>query len=266
MEPIRITSVSNPIIKEVRSLYDKKGRQSTQALLLEGLRLVNEVAESGLTIRYFVVSDSFFERTESIFVRFPNIKIIQLPDELFARIGQTQTPQGLMAVMDLPDFNEREIVPKLRRIIVLENLQDPGNLGTIIRTADACSFDAVLLSRDSVDPYNPKVIRSTMGSLFHLPVIIVDDIYETLKTLQTKSIRIVAAHPRNAVPCWQADLSDSVALVIGNEGSGITKKMLNLADLAVMIPMVGRAESLNASAAASILLYESMRQLYGAKV
>ncbi|NMA64848.1 MAG: RNA methyltransferase, partial [Clostridiaceae bacterium] len=153
-----------------------------------------------------------------------------------------------------------ELLAELKRIIVLENVQDPGNAGTIIRTADAFGFDAVIFSKDSVDPYNSKVIRSTMGSLFHIPVIISKDIYSTLEKMKDYGLTIIAAHPREAELCYEADISQNIAIVIGNEGSGLSEKILNIADKKIMTPMKGSAESLNASVAASILLYESMRQ------
>ena len=260
MDPIRITSASNSIIKEIRRLHDKKGRQKSKAILLEGTRLVTEALASEAKIRYFVLSDSFYEKSDGILSEYPDTKAFLVPDELFVRIGETKTPQGVMSAVELPDYDSSMILG-LRRLIVLENVQDPGNLGAIIRTADACGLDGVLLSRDSADPYNPKVIRSTMGSIFHLPVIVAPDIYEALEGLKRYGVKVAAADIRNAVPCWEADLSGNTAIVVGNEGSGISERMLQLADLAVMIPMPGKAESLNASAAASILLYESMRQV-----
>lgn len=259
-EPIIITSASNQIIKDVRSLHEKKGRLTSQAFLLEGYRIVKDAADSGAKIRYFVASDSFYNKDESFFSYYPNIKVIRIPDSLFERIGETRTPQGLMAVVEFPASDIGSILKKANRFVALENLQDPGNLGTIIRSADACGFDAVLLSKDCADPFNSKVIRSTMGSLFHIPVIIAEDFYRALNELKLRSILLVAAHTKDALPCWQADLKGNIAVIIGNEGNGLTDRILEISDLTIMIPMVGRAESLNASAAASILIYECLRQ------
>ncbi len=259
-ESMRITSVSNPVIKELKSLHEKKGRRNLGAFLLEGLRLVDDAVSSGAAIRYFVVSDSFVEKSLEVVNGKPGIRVITLPDDLFSRVSETQSPQGIMAVVDIPDYDVETILAGLNRIMVLENLQDPGNLGTIIRSADACGFDGVLLSKDSVDPHNPKVVRSTMGSLFRIPILIPEDLYASLKRLQERGIRVKAAHPREALPCWEADLTGNLALVIGNEGNGLSEELLKIADDRIMIPMEGGAESLNASSAASILLYESMRQ------
>ncbi len=259
-EPIIITSASNQIIKEIRSLHDKKGRLTSQAFLLEGYRIVKDAVDSGASIKYFIASDSFYNKDESFFSYYQNIKTIRIPDSLFERIGETRTPQGLMAVVDIPEFDISSILKKSERVVALENLQDPGNLGTIIRTADACGFDAVLLSKDCANPYNSKVIRSTMGSLFHIPVIIAGDFYGALNELKLRGINLVAAHTRDALPCWQADLKGNIAVIIGNEGNGLSDKILEIANSTIMIPMIGKAESLNASAAASMLIYESFRQ------
>ncbi|NLU51608.1 MAG: RNA methyltransferase [Clostridiaceae bacterium] len=260
MNVVRITSASNPAIKLIKSLHDKKGRQKEKSVLLEGIRLVADAANSGALIRYFVVSESYFEKSREIISKYHSEKVIVLTDELFGKVSETEAPQGLIAVARIPCYNEDEILSRLKRLIVLERIQDPGNAGTIIRTADAFGFDAVILSGDSVDPFNSKVVRSTMGSLFHIPVVVSEDIYSTINKIKDKSIPVIAAHPRDGRSCWNVDLSSDVAIVIGNEGNGLTNKMLELSDEVAMIPMTGLAESLNASSAASVLIYESMRQ------
>lgn len=263
IDTVRITSASNPIIKEIRALMDKKGRQESGLFLIEGYRLVKDALDSGGSIKYLIASDGFINKSGNILSNFSYIKLINLTDGLFERLSDTQSPQGLMAVAEIPLYDVESILQTLKKVIVLENIQDPGNLGTIIRTADACGFNAIILSKNCVDPYNSKVVRSTMGSLFHFPVLSVEDIHHTVKKLKNNGLKIAAAHIRDAIPAWEADLSDSVAIVIGNEGNGLTDEMLQSSDFAVIIPMLGKAESLNASAAASILLYESMRQQKG---
>ncbi|MGI6123043.1 MAG: TrmH family RNA methyltransferase, partial [Acetivibrionales bacterium] len=130
-DQIRITSISNQIIKEVRSLRNKKGRISAQSILLEGYRLVKEAVDSGAEIRYFIVSDSFLKKEEFFLPQVSNIRVVQVPDELFGRISETQTPQGIIAVAKVPIYNQKDIIKNASQVIVLENLQDPGNLGTI---------------------------------------------------------------------------------------------------------------------------------------
>ena len=256
----QVTSPSNPLFKTLRGLHDKKGRTKERAFILEGMRLVKDAVDSGAVIRLFVASESFARGNRDFLSMCDDRKLVLMPDALFRKTGDTDPPQGIIAVAEIPQRNERDILSRVRRIIALENLQDPGNAGTIIRSADACGFDAVFFSKDSVDPYNPKAVRATMGSLFHLPVIICEDLFKTMEILKSRGVGIVSAEPRDAVPCWEAELSDHIAFVIGNEGNGISEHMLKLSDKKVMIPMSGRAESFNAAAAASILLYESMRQ------
>lgn len=258
--PIIITSANNSIIKEVKTLNTKKGRLKAQAFLLEGSRLVFDAFNSGAKIRYFIASDAYVEKTEHLDEKMLRIKTIQIPNKLFMQISETDSPQGIMAVAEFQNYDERSILSSAKRVMILENIQDPGNIGTIIRTSDACGFDAVLVSEDSVDIYNPKVIRSTMGSIFHLPVIATKDFYNALKILKENGLTLVAGHTRHSIPCWEADLSNNIAIIIGNEGNGVSDKLLNYADINIMIPMNKRAESLNAAAAASVLIYESMRQ------
>lgn len=260
MKTIKITSRANPVVKEIRSLQDKKGRKNKNATVLEGSRLVCDACDSGAEILYIAVSEGFFGKNPSMLSNFSDHKIYVMPDELLKYASDTETPQGITAVVSIPESREAEVLSKARYIIALEGVQDPGNAGSIIRSADACGFDCVIFSRDSVDPYNPKVIRSTMGSLFHLPVIVSHDLYRTLNSLKERKIQIIAAHPRNAVPVWDADLSDNIAIIVGNEGSGLSERMLNFSDNTVMIPMPGKAESINVSAAAAMLMYETTRQ------
>lgn len=259
-EPSIITSANNPIIKEIKGLKTKKGRAKAQAFLLEGSRLVLDAVHSDAQIKYLIVSDTYAEKGEYLSEKIHKIRTIQIPDRLFTNISEIESPQGIMAIAEIPQYDEHNMLEGASRIIALENLQDPGNIGTIIRTSDACGFDAVIVSRDSADIYNPKVIRSTMGAVFHLPVIEVHDFYGTLRIAKEKGLSIAAAHTRKSEPCWKVNLANNIVIVIGNEANRISDKLLGLADSTIMIPMNSRAESLNAAAAASILIYESMRQ------
>lgn len=261
----RITSTSNRIIKEIRELGTKKGRMALNAYILEGLRLVDEALQAGAEIRYFVVSEGVPDSFEKLLEKHPGYTGTmgyRIPDDLFERISETESPQGIMAIASYPLIDLDDSIDRFSRLIILENLQDPGNMGTIIRTADACGMDGILLSKDSVDPYNPKVLRSTMGSIFHLPIIISENLDQAVQNLKQKGIVVIAAHPREAQVCWEAPLKDHFALVIGNEGNGLSENMLNQADLRVLIPMPGKTESLNASVAAAMIMYESMRQRF----
>lgn len=256
----RITSASNKVIKQLRDLADKKGRTKWDAFIIEGLKLVDEALQYRIPIRYFLVADSVYSRFESMVSGREDIPVYLVPDDLFERVSTTGTPQGILAVAPLMDHEDRSVVAEGSKYVILEQLQDPGNVGTIIRTADACGFDGVLLSAGCADPHNPKVIRAAMGSLFHIPIFSCADIFDTINSLKRRGIRIVAAHPRDSAVVWDLPLADNIAVVIGNEGNGLSQKMLDSVDIRAMIPMPGKAESFNAASAASMILYESMRQ------
>jgi len=255
-----ITSNANKVVKDILKLSEKKGRSQLGAYILEGLRLVEEAKTYGAEILYYVFAESLTDRFAGFFETVQDVRIYRFSDDLFKRVSQTETPQGIMAVARTPKYDAAKVIQTLKRCVILENLQDPGNLGTIIRTADACGFDGVVISKGSVDPYNPKVLRSTMGSMFHIPVMVSGNLLEVLSILKERGVRIATAHPRASETIWDAPLGDKIAIVIGNEGNGLSDEMLRASDIRVTIPMPGKAESFNASVAASMFLYESMRQ------
>ena len=166
-----------------------------------------------------------------------------------------------MAVVKLHISNlEDVLVDSNNFLVLLDRLQDPGNMGTIIRTADALGANGVVITRGSVDMFNPKTIRSTMGSIFHIPLVYYDDINDALMELKEKNIKIMSTSLESSVPCYEVDFTKDFALVIGNEASGISKEVLDNSDTLIRIPMVGRAESLNAGVASGIVMYEASRQ------
>lgn len=256
----RITSTSNRIIKQLRELAQKKGRIRHSSFIIEGMKLVEEAMMYGVPVRYLVAAESSYTEFERIFAARESVPVYLVPDALFETVSTTETPQGVLAVAPLLEYNEHEVISGGSRYVILEQLQDPGNMGTIIRTADACGFDGVLLSSGCADLHNPKVIRSAMGSVFHIPVVSCRDIYDTIYVLKKRGIRVVAAHTRDSEDVWNLPLSDRIAIVIGNEGNGLTQRMLDAVDRRGMIPMPGQAESLNAASAAAMILYESLRQ------
>ena len=260
----RITSAANPILKTVKSLKDKKGRKEASAFLMEGLRLVDDGVSAGADILYFVASDGFMAKSaglpDAITTLLNTRTGYQVPDELMIRLSDTDSPQGIMAVAAFPQIDRHAVFEKTGRYIVMEAVQDPGNVGTIIRTAEACGFEAVLMDGRCADPYQPKVVRATMGSLFRLPVVLTENLMDSLFSLKKNGIPLAAAHLSLGKTCWEADLGGSLALIVGNEANGLSEEVANLADRPVRIPMLGKTESLNAASAAAILLYESMRQ------
>ena len=242
-----IESSQNKIIKEINSLKQKKYRDKTGLFIVEGERLISEASPEYVLARKDYTGDlDGFER------------VYTTSAALFDRVSDTVSPQGILGVCKIPKNDINEFVGGENAfVVILERVADPGNLGTIIRTADAAGADAVILSEGCADPYNLKTIRSTMGSVFHLPVYRNVNLKEFLK--DTK-IRTFAAHLKGTKSCYDTDMSGSVGIIIGNEANGLSDEISGLADELVKIPMPGRAESMNAAVAAGIMIYEAVRQ------
>jgi TrmH family RNA methyltransferase len=263
---INVTSKTNKVYKHIKALNSKNYREKHQEFIIEGLRLVKDAVESSIPIHLIVVSESFacFEEGQQYLQKLQrlNIQIYQFHDKLFNEIAQTQTPQGILGIVPIKDFS-LEAVTKYKEMplyIYCDGIQDPGNMGTIVRTADAFHADAVILSKGCVDIYNPKCVRSTMGSLFHLPIIKVEDTREILQYLKEKGLTIIGGHLEATDYCYQFDMKQGMVIVVGNEANGISQEALEIIDQLIKIPMPGNAESLNAAIAAGILMYEVIRQ------
>lgn len=255
---IHIESLQNQKIKEVLALYQSKGRKKQNAFIIEGLKMLREA--KNWTIKRILVSDSFYENNLGIIKKYA-CEMVVVPDQLLSKISDTVTPQGILAVIQKKEFKIESIFDRPNPLIVCtENLQDPGNLGTIIRTADAVGSDGVILSKGTVDVYNPKVVRSTMGSLFHLPIIERQDLQQVFCSFKEKRIQTVGAHLKGKISLYEVNMKKGTAVVIGNEANGLSNEAAADTDLLMKIPMVGKAESLNAGVAGSIILYEGLRQ------
>ena len=183
-----------------------------------------------------------------------------VPDKLFSEISDTENPQGILAVLKIETHSIDEIKLRNNFILVLDSIQDPGNLGTIIRTADAAGVDGVVLSRGCVDLYNPKVLRATMGSIYHVPVYYNEDINNTVKVLKQNGSTVYAAHLDGINNYFDMDMKRKIVIIIGNEANGISEEVVRIADHLVKIPIIGSSESLNAAIAASLIMYEAVRQ------
>ena len=184
-----------------------------------------------------------------------------LSDSVFQHVSDTKTPQGILCVVNQKEYDLETVLNiENPHFMVLDNLQDPGNLGTIVRTAEAAGVDAVFVSKESVDIYNPKTIRSTMGSIYRMPVIYIEDLLELLDIFKQKGIKSYAAHLEGKNSYDKEDYQSGTAILIGNEGNGLRKEISNSADIWVRIPMEGKVESLNAAIAASVLMFEVYRQ------
>ncbi len=250
-----IATTQNKKYKYIKSLKQKKIRDSECVYTVEGRKSVNDAIASGSDICLVAVSVSYNNEFGT-----PECDAIIVKDELFSALCDTKTPQGIIAVIRKSDTNE--FIPKKNFYVYCDNIQDPGNLGTIIRTADAAGFGGVLLSPDCVDVYNPKVVRSSMGSFFNIPKI-TDYSYDKLFALKENGFRLLCgALTEDAVAYTEADLTPPAVIVIGNEGNGVSADILRECQH-IIIPIYGKAESLNAAVAAAIIMYEAKRRQEG---
>lgn len=260
----RLTGSQNPLIKEVRALKSKSGREEKGLYLIEGIRFVTEALKENIELRYVMFSETYLsDRGSQDLLRSieeSSLDSYVIPDSLFASISDTQTPQGILAILNLErkQLKDTELAGEL--LVILDTIKDPGNLGTIIRTADAAGCGGVIVPDGCVDVYNPKVLRSTMGSIFHVPVCHCSNIAEAMNTTRKCGFKLCASHLEGSISIYDADLSGKVALIIGSEAEGIGDKTAEEADILIRIPMGGRAESLNAAVAAGIMIFEAVRQ------
>lgn len=256
-----ITSISNLKVKNViRLLESSKARREQQAFVAEGVKLFCEAPIE--QIRQVFLTESCYERLPM------KEKLVALPYELvsdvvYKRMSDTQTPQGVLCIIEKRTDTLPALLQSLKgqavHILVLEGIQDPGNLGTMLRTAEGAGFDFILADEKTVDVYNPKVIRSTMGSVFRVPVVYTERLAELIAILKSENILLYAAHLQGERDFREQPFSDRVAIAIGNEGKGLSEEISVLADVLVKIPMQGNVESLNAAVAAALLMYEAGR-------
>ncbi len=254
-----ITSTSNPQIKWLLQLQKKsKARNEEQVFVVEGIRMFVEVPEERIEKIY--VSETFYEKQKNE-LKLNEKRVEILADHVFKHVSDTQTPQGILCVVKQKKYDINELLDlKNPLFMVLDNLQDPGNLGTIVRTAEAAGVNAVFMSRDCVDIYNPKTIRSTMGSIYRVPTIYIEDTLSLLEQFGQKGIKSYAAHLEGKHSYEEENYQSGTAILIGNEGNGLRDEVANKADIWVRIPMLGQVESLNAAIAASVLMFEVARQ------
>lgn len=253
-----IESAQNKLIKEIKALSDKKNRDESGLFIADGLRFVSEIPEN-MHIEKMFFSESYASKNDiNMYSRKTQCFVVS--DKLFASLSDTKNPQGIIALCRKMSYDINKIIKKNGFYILAEEMNDPGNLGTVIRTAHAAGADGVLLSKGSVDLYNPKVLRSTMGSVFKIPVITNVDFDYATEIMKENGIKIYAAHLKGKKLPYDLNLKKGCAFMLGNEARGLSDKAAGMCDELVKIPMPGNAESLNASVAAAILIYETVRQ------
>ena len=258
MEFKRITSRDNAQIKAVIALRDSaRVRREQQMGIVEGLRICRDALENSVRFSSLFVSDSALSKLQEPIEEFARHSeaCYQIPDSLFEKISDTHSPQGVLATFYFPE--NKPFSKKGGRYIGLENLSDPSNLGAIARTAEAIGVDGIILTSNSVDPYAPKVLRASMGTLLRLPLYVSDDLITAASALGLTTYACVV--DRDATPITEVSFSGDSLLMIGNEANGLIEATKQNADFNVTIPMLGKAESLNAAAAGAIAMWEMLR-------
>ena len=256
-----ISSKDNEFIKHVKKLKDKKYRDLSNEYIIEGIKLIEEAIKEEAQINQIVICDDC-EKTQNIpknlMYEIAKYECVYVANKVFNTISQVNSPQGIFAVVEKNNKN-KQIDYKQDIIIALDNIQDPGNLGTILRTADSIGLNQILVSKGTADVYNPKVVRSTMGAIFRVKVIECEDIVKAIKETKKHKFKLVVTTPNTQDTIYNINYNKKV-IAIGNEANGVSKEIQDLADYKVKIPMLGKTESLNASVATGIVLYEYVRQ------
>lgn len=252
-----ISSTSNSRIKNIMNLKNSaRARRQQDCFLVEGPRMFFEVPKERLLEVY--VTEGFEKKYGD---RLAGCRYELISDAVCRHLSDTRTPQGVTALVKKQETPLEEILAGDENpcLFLLENLQDPGNMGTILRTSEGAGVSGIIMNRESVDPYNPKVIRSTMGAIFRMPFVVVDDFEDVLCRLKEAGIRTFAAH-LDGEDFYRQDYRGGCAFFIGNEGNGLSEELAARADGRIRIPMKGQVESLNAAVAATVLMYETLRQ------
>lgn len=252
-------SLSAKELKHINNLKKKSSyRKEHDLFIVEGIKMYREIPEKLLLKTY--ISKSFEDSLDSkTKLKLGTYEVIS--DRNFETISDTKTPQGILALVRRISYSLEDILKQNNKsLLILENVQDPGNLGTIVRVGEAAGLSGLIMSEETVDIYNPKVVRSTMGSIFRLPFMVAPDLSVTVKELRDNNVTVYASTLKNSISYDRFDYTKDHAFIMGNESKGVSDKLCNAADRSLHIPMQGDTESLNVSVAAAILLYEAARQ------
>ncbi|MDD2215426.1 MAG: RNA methyltransferase [Eubacteriales bacterium] len=267
-----ISSLDNPILKQVKKLQRRKDRDQHGCYLIEGFHLtteaLNNIEDLELTlIRESIIDGEESKEVESLIGRLEGagIQVFKVSNHAFDRVADTETPQGLLSVVKRKEWTSKKFFTNNDRlgtsnVVVLDRLQDPGNVGTILRTADGADFLGAIILKGTADVYGPKIVRSAAGSLFRLPLLFMDSPKEAIELIHQYGKHLIVAAPHCEQYYFEQQLRENIALVVGNEGGGVSDLFLEQADVQVKIPMRNSVESLNVAVAAGILMYETIRQ------
>lgn len=256
-----ISSKDNEIVKSVKKLKEKKFRDLENAYIIEGIKMVKEAIDEKANIMQIIICDDC-EKSDSIpkelMYEIAKYECYYVTSKVFKYISEVQTPQGVLAVVEKNNKGS-EINYDEDIIVALDDLQDPGNVGTILRTVDSVGLTQILVSKGTADCYNPKVVRSSMGAIYRVRVIECEDLLQTLKEIKKNKFKVLVTSLGDSKNIYDMKYNKKL-IVIGNEANGVEERILNIADEKIKIPMIGRTESLNAAVATGVILYEYVRQ------
>ena len=256
-----ISSKDNEFIKHVKKLKDKKYGDMNKEFVIEGIKLIREAIEENADIKQIVICDNCLNSDvipKELMYEIAKYECVYVTEKIFRTITDVNTPQGLLAIIGR-NSTENEINYNQDIIVALDDIQDPGNLGTILRTVDSIGLNQILVSKGTADCYNPKVVRSTMGAIFRVKIIECDNLEKTLQEARNHQYKVIVTSLQTENSVYDIKYNKKV-VVIGNEANGVSAEIQNLADEKIKIPMLGKTESLNASVATGIVLYEYVRQ------
>lgn len=256
-----ISSKDNEFIKHIKKLKDKKYRDENNEYVVEGVKLIEEAVREKAKIKKIIVCEDTtrtYEIPTQVMLEIAKYECIYVTNKVFLSITQVTNPQGIMAIIE--KNSENNIIDYTQDIIVvLDNVQDPGNLGTILRTVDSIGLTQIVVTKDTVDAFNSKVVRSTMGAIFRVKIIEVEDLSQAIKEMRKHHFKLIVTSLQTENSIYDIEFNKKI-IVIGNEANGVSKEIQDMADEKAKIPMLGKTESLNASVAAGIVMYEYVRQ------
>lgn len=256
-----ITSKDNELIKHIRKLKDKKYRDESNEYVVEGVKLVEEAVKENAKIKQIIVCEDTtrtYEIPTHIMLEIARYECISVSNKIFNIITQVTNPQGIMAIIE-KNAQDAQIDYSQDIIVVLNDVQDPGNLGTILRTVDSIGLNQIIVSKGTADAFNSKVVRSTMGAIFRIKIIEVENLAQAIKEMRKHHFKLMVTSLQTKNSIYDIDFYKKI-IVIGNEANGVSKEIQDMADEKAKIPMLGRTESLNASVAAGVVMYEYVRQ------
>lgn len=257
---IKIESADNNRIKLVRKLANKKYRDEESKLVIEGVNLVSEAVRKGMKIDFILAADTYSGDFLTECIKSDSLTVCQVSESEFNKLTDAENGVGILAVIEKFDVTaDGGKVTSDGNILVLDKVQDPGNIGTMIRTAVAAGYEMIIAVKGTVDVFSPKVLRATAGMIFDIPIMYISDANELERVLKGFGKKIVVTDVSSGTEYYKTNLDKGIALVIGNEGSGVSDEVMKMADIRVTIPMRGEIESLNAAISAAILMYEAIR-------